>query len=198
MTNVLLLGIVFNPREVAPARGQGFRDRVRCESLEQLGMRVHTLDDKHSDAVLPRHCQTNFANSRRMMGAIAARWGPDITFETIHLDYFFSPLGWAQTRWGDAFFRDSLIALATTLTPTGSIWLPYNRMVEEMILEHAEVLESVFVCDRVENPEESILFRATEQVETDLLRCPDAITNATQLPANAAREFAFFVLRKWT
>jgi len=194
----LLLGMVHSPTKVDPSRGQEFRDRVRCESLEQSGVVVYTLDDKHDDQCLPLHCQTNFANARRMLRAVRKRWGPDIKFESIHLDYFFSPSGWAQTRWGDAFFRESLPAFSQILTPTGSVWLPHNRVVQDGIEMYAEEIERYFTCDRVENPIESILYHATERVEHDLLRCPDAITNATQLSPSALRPYAFLVLRVWS
>jgi len=194
---VLLLGMVYNPTKMNPTRGQEFRDRVRCESLEALGKRVYTLDDKHDDLTLPRHCQTNFANARRMLRAMETRWGPDVRFESIHLDYFFSPSGWSQTRWGHAFFRESLVALSTRLSPGGSIWLPYSRVTEGMIQTHADTLGERFVCDRVGNPIDSVLYRATDRVENDLLRCPDAITNATQLAPSQA-VYSFLVLRTWS
>lgn len=46
--SALLLGVVFS-KEQNPSRGQGFRDRVRCEALEKEngGYVVHTLDNKH-------------------------------------------------------------------------------------------------------------------------------------------------------
>ena len=46
--SALLLGVVFS-KEQNPSRGQGFRDRVRCEALEREGdgYVVHTLDNKH-------------------------------------------------------------------------------------------------------------------------------------------------------
>jgi hypothetical protein len=45
--NALLLGMVYSTEERA-TRGQGYRDRVRCEALENsAGYRVHTLDNKH-------------------------------------------------------------------------------------------------------------------------------------------------------
>ena len=59
-------------QEMTPKRGQEYRDRVRCEALENLGFIVHTVDDKHVDH--PRHCNANFNNDRafvhqRKMGA---------------------------------------------------------------------------------------------------------------------------------
>ena len=63
--------------EFVPKVGQEFRDRVRCEALEQLGYLVRTLDDKHADDVLlhSKHCRANFTQPRRMLKATAAKWG---------------------------------------------------------------------------------------------------------------------------
>ena len=91
----LLLGMVYS-EEHEPKRGQEFRDRVRCESLEQhCGYDVFTLDDKHDDqscCVAGRHCKANFADARRMNASIHNKFGYDISFDIIILDYFFSPV----------------------------------------------------------------------------------------------------------
>ena len=50
----LLLGMVYS-NEKDPITGQMFRDRVRCEAMENLGYIVKTLDDKH-DGDLERVC----------------------------------------------------------------------------------------------------------------------------------------------
>ena len=34
-------------KQATPSRGQGYRDMIRCESLERRGYRVDTLDNKH-------------------------------------------------------------------------------------------------------------------------------------------------------
>lgn len=38
---------MFYPRKAHPSRGQRYRDKVRIESLERSGYRVHTMDNKH-------------------------------------------------------------------------------------------------------------------------------------------------------
>jgi hypothetical protein len=45
----LLLGMVY-AKEAKPARGQSYRDMIRCIALESLGYIVDTLDDKHESA----------------------------------------------------------------------------------------------------------------------------------------------------
>ena len=90
--NVLLLGMVFAHQATEPKRGQEYRDRVRCESVQELGFQVYTLDDKHSDTSIDEHCQANFSDTRRMMQSIQAKWPDSLQFQEIILDYFFSPV----------------------------------------------------------------------------------------------------------
>ena len=89
--HVLLLGMVYS-EEFEPKRGQEFRDRVRCEAMEKLGFTVKTLDTKHSDATIAKHCQADFTEPRRMLKSMKSRW-TDCQFQDIVLDYFFSPVG---------------------------------------------------------------------------------------------------------
>lgn len=67
-----MLGMVFSAENV-PKRGQEYRDRVRCEALEDLGYIVRTLDNKHDDTRLIKHCTANFADTRRMMRSISRK-----------------------------------------------------------------------------------------------------------------------------
>ena len=92
--NVLLLGMFYS-KGFEPSRGQGFRDGIRCQAVENVGYSVWSLDDKHSatgsEVIEGKHCQTNFANARRMAMALRRSW-PQILFDHIILDYFFSPV----------------------------------------------------------------------------------------------------------
>jgi hypothetical protein len=90
--SVLLLGMVFAHQATEPKRGQEFRDRVRCVALQNLGYQIYTLDDKHDDRRIDEHCRANFADTRRMMADMANKWGDDVSFDHIVLDYFFSPV----------------------------------------------------------------------------------------------------------
>ena len=93
---VLLLGMAYHDKKISelPSRGQGFRDRVRCESLENLNYEVRSLDDKHrvdiSDS--QKHCDANFADARRMKSAMDLMWPENKDYDHIILDYFFSPV----------------------------------------------------------------------------------------------------------
>jgi hypothetical protein len=86
----LLLGVVF-AKEQRAKRGQEYRDRVRCEAMENLGYDVRTLDNKHSDSGLDKHCNANFSDTRRMMKSMDAKWNGE-KFDHVILDYFFSPV----------------------------------------------------------------------------------------------------------
>ena len=88
--NALLLGMVYSKEQV-PKRGQEFRDRVRCEAMEDIGYDVYTLDNKHADTDLPKHCNANFSDCRRMMRTMDSKWG-ETQFDHVILDYFFSPV----------------------------------------------------------------------------------------------------------
>jgi hypothetical protein len=88
--NALLLGMVFATEQKAK-RGQEYRDRVRCEALENIGYTVRTLDNKHADKDLSKHCTANFSDTRRMMRAMDTKL-PGEKFDHVILDYFFSPV----------------------------------------------------------------------------------------------------------
>lgn len=89
---ILLLGMVFSD-ETIPKRGQEYRDRARCVSLEALGYHVHTLDNKHSDVNLSKHCDVSFADTRRMMKALENKWA-HTQYNHVILDYFMSPVSY--------------------------------------------------------------------------------------------------------
>ena len=88
--NSLLLGMVFATEQRAK-RGQEYRDRVRCEAMENIGYGVKTLDNKHSDTDLDKHCTANFSDTRRMLRSMEAKWEGEV-FDHVILDYFFSPV----------------------------------------------------------------------------------------------------------
>jgi hypothetical protein len=90
--SILLLGMVFAHQAMEPKRGQEFRDRVRCQAVQNLGYNVYTLDDKHNGELINEHCQANFADTRRMMQTITGKWPGTLQFKEIILDYFFSPV----------------------------------------------------------------------------------------------------------
>ena len=74
--NILLLGMVFSDQILLPARGQEFRDRIRCIELQHLGFNVCTVENKRIDDYLfpGLHCNANFNNARGFVRQIKSKW----------------------------------------------------------------------------------------------------------------------------
>lgn len=197
--NVLLLGVVYS-EEFVPKRGQEYRDRVRCDALEDLAYDVYTLDDKHDARSIAsgRHCQANFADCRRMHRLMQEQWGYE-SFEFIILDYFFSPIGWARERWTDKFFRETLPSFVTEnrLKPNGSLILPNILSVSEALEEYEALLGKYYVWEFMQDPTDNPLFNATNNCEEELMMMPDMLTNETQVSTDKGYgEFPFFALKR--
>lgn len=193
--NALLLGMVYS-EETVPKRGQEYRDRVRCIALERLGYNVYTLDNKHSDVGLQQHCNANFSDCRRMMRSIESKWG-NIQFDGVFLDYFFSPVGWARERWTDPLFTTTLPALADhgLLKKGATVWLPNIQCIDESVRDFGGILRKRFELRTVSQARSNPLCKATDSVTTELTRCPDLLTNDTQLkPLNAFSNSPFWAL----
>ena len=193
---VLLLGMVYS-NEMVPKIGQEYRDRVRCIALENLGYSVKTLDDKHDDNKLVhgKHCTANFCHPRRMLIAMTSKWGDNISLHHVILDYFFSPVGWARTRWSDAFFTDTLPELAkkNVLFIGGKIWLPNLQCIRESIDRFRISIDKFYTVHPVADPKQNPLFVATENAYDELIRCPQSPTNKLQLELQDPT-FPFFAL----
>jgi hypothetical protein len=69
--------------------------------LENIGYTVRTLDNKHADAVLDKHCTANFSDTRRMMRSMGIKF-PGEQFNHVILDYFFSPVSYAMPTYTHA------------------------------------------------------------------------------------------------
>ena len=148
--SVLLLGMFFSFGQFdKPNRGQGFRDAVRCQALENMGYHVLSLDDKHSEEEYypsgeypGKHCTANFADARRMSASLRENITFLRAFDYIILDYFFSPAGWARTRWTDNFFKDTIPRMAEDelIRRGGQFWLPNLECVAEAIAQFGDVI----------------------------------------------------------
>ena len=66
--NALLLGKLYSSHNEKPAKGQPFRDQIRCQAMKKLDYKVFTLDDKHDEinGMNGKHCRANFADHTRM------------------------------------------------------------------------------------------------------------------------------------
>ena len=92
-------------------------------------------------------------------------------------------IGWARERWTSNFWRITLPMLAENdlLKIGGKVWLPNLECVEDSINEFRAEIEKYYTVEAVANPHLNPLYAATETVEQELLRCPDSLTNETQL-----------------
>lgn len=92
-------------------------------------------------------------------------------------------VGWARERWTDPLFTSSFPALATSgkLAHGAKIWLPNLHCIEQSLQEFRAQLEPFFIIRKELDPALNPLYVATDNAEEALLRCPDLITNETQL-----------------
>lgn len=92
-------------------------------------------------------------------------------------------VGWARERWTDPLFTKTLPTLAESgyLARGCKIWLPNLQCIEDSIGDFYGELTPYYTIRKESNPKANPLYRATEKVEKELLMCPDALTNETQL-----------------
>lgn len=202
--------------EAQPSRGQGFRDMVRCEALEDQGYEVNTIDNKHDTSLgregetledlfplltylffLGKHCRANFSDVKRMSKAMSEIWGSR-SYDIIALDYFFSPAGWVNTRWSENFFGETLPGFLVNkiLKDEGSLWLPNLEYVRAMLQKYQEIISQFYTWSVIKDPNENPLYEATNFVEKKLMECPDHLTNGTQiLPLSKAVGGPFICLK---
>ena len=77
-----------------------------------------------------------------------------------------------------------------------SIWLPNLQCIEESLTDFHEYLAPYYDITKEKDPKLNPLYLATEDVEDDLLLCPDALTNDTQLrPLLNYSDYPFYRLK---
>ena len=74
-----------------------------------------------------------------------------------------------------------MLAENDLLKKGGKLWLPNLDCVHCSLGDYKEEIEKHYTIEAVEDPNMNPLYAATENVETELLRCPDSLTNETQL-----------------
>ena len=74
-----------------------------------------------------------------------------------------------------------MLAENDLLKKGGKLWLPNLDCVQCSLGDYKEEIEKYYTIEAVEDPNMNPLYAATENVETELLRCPDSLTNETQL-----------------
>jgi len=176
-------------RDASPSRGQGYRDMVRCEALEERGYFVETFDDKHEESLAKdgRHCCGTFTDINRMMKSMTTTWKLEENnpprYDVIILDYFFSPAGWVNERWKESFFSETIPGFVQNklLKMTGALWLPNMSYVDEMITRHSKTIGEYFTWSFIMKPTDNPLYQATNNVTDKLMECPDILTNDNQV-----------------
>jgi hypothetical protein len=106
-------------------------------------------------------------------------------------------VGWARHRWTDPLFTRTFPTLAKEgkLAPGGQIWLPNLDCIQVSLTDFFDDLDPYYTVSLARDPKENPLYLATEDVEEELLRCPDALTNETQLRPLGAEPFYVLTLR---
>ena len=87
------------------------------------------------------------------------------------------------------------IATESILSPGGKIWLPNLQCIEESLEENSDSIKEHFTVRLISDAKENPLYAATERVTEELLRCPDNLTNETQMkPLFSHSSSPFYVL----
>lgn len=90
-----------------------------------------------------------------------------------------------------------MLAENDILKKGGKLWLPNLDCVQCSIDDYKEEIEKYYTVEAVEDPNLNPLYAATENVEKELLRCPDSLTNETQLrPLLIYSKYPFLVLSR--
>ena len=108
-------------------------------------------------------------------------------------------IGWARERWTANFWRNTLAMLAENnlLQKGGKLWLPNLGCVQDSIDTFRSEIIKYYVIEAVDDPLDNPLYKASEKVTSELLRCPDALTNETQLrPLLSYSKSPFLVLTR--
>jgi hypothetical protein len=138
------------------------------------GWAVYTLDNKHSgqDALVERgrHCCANFADYRRMKQSLRQDLDTSGPFNTIILDYAYSPAGHVEARWSQRFFTITLPGLAEDglLADGGTIWLPATDYVGEQLRTHAAILSHYYSVTRTPDVASCRLVPADQAVQHEV------------------------------
>lgn len=74
-----------------------------------------------------------------------------------------------------------MLSDSNLLRKGGKLWLPNLGCVQESMDEFRDEITRHYTIEAVEDPMLNPLYAASETVEIELLRCPDALTNVTQL-----------------
>ena len=87
------------------------------------------------------------------------------------------------------------IARKNLLKKGGKILLPNLNCTQDKMEEYKSLLSQYYIISTISNPRENVLYLATETCKADLLKCPDNLTNETQIaPLLNHSDHPFYVL----
>ena len=90
-----------------------------------------------------------------------------------------------------------MLAENNLLQKGGKLWLPNLGCVQDSIDTFRSEITKYYVIETVDDPLDNPLYKASEKVTLELLRCPDALTNETQLrPLLSYSKSPFLVLTR--
>ena len=91
-------------------------------------------------------------------------------------------MGWSNERVTRKFYQQTLPLYAREfLKINGKVWLPNVSDVETQVVCEAEIIK-YFSIKYVHDPMENPLYRCTQDVTVELLKCPDKLVNENQIP----------------
>jgi hypothetical protein len=95
-------------------------------------------------------------------------------------------------------FENTLPLFATQgiISKSGKIWIPNLSCTSELLENYSASLSPYYTWHLAEDAKSNPLYLATEDVEEELLQCPDSLTNETQIrPFLNYSKFPFYVLQ---
>ena len=150
------------------------RDLIRILSIEyKFNCYCYTVNDNanESSCASSRHITSNFCN-RRFCRNLLKKYGEEIKFDEITLDYFYIPsTQWQQQHWTSTFFSTTLSDIYNEglLNQHGNIFLPFTPYILENIISHHENLSSTynieFVCKT--NLGMNVLWQGTQMIPSE-------------------------------
>ena len=117
-------------------------------------------------------------------------------FQSIILDYFYTPNSWHEQHFSETMYTHILPILASksAIPLGGEVWLPYIPCIEERIHRLWEHLQPWFSNHSISDPNLNQLYAASAVVEQDILASGDRFTNGSAL-ISLNRDSPFIMLK---
>ena len=155
------------------------RDWIRVRVTEEhTKTKAYTVSlEKAAQYKQSQHLSTNFS-LKGFKDALLDRFGTDILFVQIALDYYYIPGPWADDHWPTRFFRSVLCDLVHLLDWKSeselecAIYLPCCCYVFCEIVDALPVLETIYAISFLERKDlhEVALWEGTQLIDYDVMR----------------------------